>query len=173
MDIFIEEIVKKENRLSDKLLMFGVDAVCVVAVVLLYTVVLPIFIQFAPIIFLLIAAIVYITYLFSVGFNLEYEYALVNFELDVDKISGKKRRKKLTMVNLQDIEAFGRRDAFEFEKNLKDSGVKKVFACKNTADSDVYFLIYTEKTVKKMLVFSPSEKMASVIEKLNPQGVVR
>lgn len=173
MDIFIEEVVKKENTLGDKLLMMGIILLCAIVSGALYFVAMFILSQFAPVILLIIAAIVYLTYLFIGNFNLEYEYVLVNSEIDIDKIAAKKRRKKLTSVNLLDLQSFGKKDSQDYSKYLRDVSIKKVFACRRKDEDNIYFLVYTEATVKKMLVFSPSEKIISVIEKLNLRKINR
>lgn len=173
MDIFIEEVVKKEKTLGDKLLMMGIILLCAMVSGALYFAAMFILPQFAPVILLIILAIVYITYLFIGNFNLEYEYALVNSEIDIDKIAAKKRRKKLTSVNLLDLYSFGKKESQDYSKYLKDVSIKKVFAGRRKDGEDIYFLVYTEDTVKKMLVFSPTEKIISVIEKLNKRKINR
>lgn len=173
MDIFIEEVVNKEKTLGDKLLMMVIILLCAIVSGALYFLAMFILPQFAPVILLIILAIVYITYLFIGNFNLEYEYALVNSEIDIDKIAAKKRRKKLTSVNLLDLHSFGKKDSQDYSKYLRDISIKKVFAGRRKDGDDIYFLVYTEATVKKMLVFSPTEKIISVIEKLNQRKINR
>ncbi|MBQ2931818.1 MAG: hypothetical protein IJE62_03105 [Clostridia bacterium] len=167
-DIFVEEIVKKQNTAVDKLAMFGLVLLSVVLSVILFFVsaLIP---QFSSIMIGLIVIAVYFTYILSGDFNLEYEYALVNSEIDVDKIAAKKRRKKLTSVNLRRLDFFGKSTGADFEKCLKDVSIKKVFACRQKKSEDNYFLVYSEDATRKMLIFSPSDEIISVIEKLNPK----
>lgn len=167
-DIFVEEIVKKESTAVDKLSLLGMVLLCVVLSVGLFFVsaLIP---QFSSIMFVLIAAVVYFTYMLSANFNLEYEYVLVNSEIDVDKIAAKKRRKKMTTVNLRRLDFFGKSTGADFEKCLKDVSIKKVFACKQKKADDNYFLVYSENATRKMLIFSPSDEIVSVVEKLNPK----
>lgn len=167
MDIFIEQIVKKEKSMADRLLKLGIILACVIIASFLYVFVMVPLLQFSPIIFLGIAAVVYFACILIGNLNLEYEYSLVNSELDIDKIASKKRRKKLTSVNLRGLDAYGVKNSSEYEKYLKDGGVKKIFACRNKKDEDIYFLVYNEATIKKMLIFSPNEKIVAAIEKLN------
>lgn len=167
-DIFVEEIVKKENTAVDKLAVFGMVLLSVLLSVILFFIsaLIP---QFSSIFIVLIAVVVYFTYILSANFNLEYEYALVNSEIDVDKIAAKRRRKKVTTVNLRRLDFFGKSTGADFEKCLKDVSIKKVFACRKKKSEDNYFLVYSEDTIRKMLIFSPSDKIISVIEKLNPK----
>ena len=167
-DIFVEEIVKKEKTAVDKLTVFGMVLLSVLLSVILFFIsaLIP---QFSSILIVLIAAVVYFTYILSANFNLEYEYALVNSEIDVDKIAAKKRRKKMTTVNLRKLDFFGKSTGADFEKCLKDVSIKKVFACRQKKSEDNYFLVYSEDATRKMLIFSPSDKIISVIEKVNPK----
>ncbi len=171
MDIFIEEMVKKKKSSTDSLCLFGVVAFCVFLSAVLFTVVIPAFPQLSSIVMLVILAIVYITYILAAKFNLEYEYALVNSEMDVDKIEGKKRRKSLATVNLRGLEFFGNKTSPEFDSCLKNPGIKKIYACRDKSADDVYFVVFNDGAEKKMLIFSPSDKIISVIEKLNPKRV--
>ena len=172
-DIIIEEIVKKHKTAKDKLTMLGTVSLCVLLVVILYMVVLPLVPQFSAIVFMLIALAIYFTYILSGNFNLEYEYALVNYELDIDKIASKKYRKKVTSVDLKSTEAFDRKALPEFEKYLNDGEIEKVYACRMKDEEDTHFLIYTENLVKKMLIFLPGEEMVAAIKKLTARRIQR
>ena len=165
-DIVVEQIVKKQKTAKDSLMAFGLVALCVVLVAVLYMVVLPFVPQFSGIVFMLIALIVYYTYMIAGTFNLEYEYALVNYDLDIDKIIAKKNRKKITYVDLKSVEAFGSKEAPEFDRYLNDESIIKVYACRLKDAEDTRFLIYTENLQKKMVLFSPSEELSENIEKL-------
>ncbi len=172
-DIIVEQIVKKQKNAKDSLMVLGIVALCVAVVVVLYMVVLPLLPQFSSVIFLLIALSVYYTYILAGNFNLEYEYSLVNYELDVDKIASKKYRKKVTHVDLTNIEAFDSKDLPEFEKYLNDESINKVYACRLKDAEDTHFLIYTENLTKKMLIFSPGEEMVAGIKKMGARRLER
>lgn len=172
-DIIVEAIVKKQKTAKDSLMALGLVALCVALVVVLYMVVLPFVPQLSSVIFLLIALAIYFTYILSGNFNLEYEYSLVNYDLDIDKIASKKYRKKVTSVNLKNLDAFGSRELPEFEKYLNEKNVNKIYACRLKDAEDTYFLVYTENSLKKMLIFSPSEKMTKAIDKLSARRIER
>lgn len=169
MDIFIEEMVKKKKTAADSAMLLGMTALAVILVIFLFMVVMPMFAQFSSIILLVVVGIIYAVYMLSANFNLEYEYSLVNSEIDIDRIAGKKRRKRLTTVNLKNLDAFGKRDNSEYDRCMRDSGIKKIFACRDKNADDVYFLAYTDGSERRMLIFSPSERITAVVEKLNPK----
>ncbi len=170
MDIFVEEMVKRKKSAVDGLVMLGSVVLGIALVFALLTFVPAQFMFFG---FLLMAAVVYFTYRVVLSFNVEYEYSLVNTEIDVDKIENRRRRKRLTTASIKGLEAFGfcKDKTDEYEKCKNDAQVKKVFACCNKNSLDNYFVVYFENGVKKMLVFNPSEKIVNVIEKFNPKKI--
>ncbi len=172
MEIFIEEMVKKHKNGAYYVKLLGLGTLCALLVFLLMGVLFPIFPGFGPVIFLLAAGCVYGTYYLASAEDLEYEYSLVNNEIDVDKIVNRKKRKRLTTANLRNLDSFGTVKNPDFARYLRDAGVKKLYACRDKNADDVFFLVYSENTVKKMLIFSPSEKIIDIIVKYNPKKVL-
>ena len=172
MEIFIEEMVKKRKDGAYYAKLLGLGALCAFLVVLLMGVILPIFPGLGPIIFLAAAGCIYGTYYLATEEELEFEYSLVNNEIDVDKIVNRKKRKRITTANLRALDSFGTTNNPDFARYLRDAGVKKLYACRDKNADDVFFLVYSENTVKKMLIFSPSEKIIDMIVKYNPKKVL-
>lgn len=169
MDIFIEEMVakKKDGAYFAKVIVLVL--VCLSVVLVLVPAGMTFFSAFAPFLFLIAAGCVYGTYYLVTSENVEFEYTLVNSEIDVDKIVNRKKRTKLTCVNLRELDSFGTRQNSDYLKSVKDPAIKKIFACDDKNSEDLFFLVYTENTVKKMLVFSPSDSIVDVITKYNPK----
>lgn len=172
MEIFIEEMVKKHKSGAYYVKLLGLGALCALLVSLLMGIILPIFPGFGPIIFLLAAGCIYGAYYLATSEEQEFEYSLVNNEIDIDKIVNRKKRKHVTTANLRELDSFGTAKNPEFARYLRDAGVKKLYACRDKNAEDVFFLVYSENTVKKMLIFSPSEKMIDIIVKYNPKKVL-
>ncbi len=174
MDIFIEEMVARKRTFGQFLTKLGIFAAgLIIAFVLLY--VLPLFIppQFGSILFIFAVAVLYLAYRIAISFNLEFEYSLVNTEIDIDKIINRRKRKRVTTAQIRGCEAFGRvgENVGDFGKYKNDFSVKKIFACFDKNSAENYFVVYLENNERKMLVFSPSEKIVEVIEKFNPKRV--
>ncbi len=172
MEIFIEEMVKKSKNGAYYARLLGIGVLCAFFVVLFMGVLMPLFPSLAPIIFLATVGTLYGTYYIAASGELEFEYSLVNNEIDVDKIVNRKKRKRITTANLRALDSFGTVKNPEFAGYLRDAGVKKLYACRDKNAVDVFFLVYSENTVKKMLIFSPSEKMIDIIAKYNPKKVL-
>ncbi len=171
MEVFIEEMVEKKRTAKDILMAFGLMflsvALCFVLMVVVMPMVPP---TLSGIAFLLIFGIFYAAYKLSTSLNVEYEYSLVNTEIDVDKIVNKKTRKRLTTAKITKLESYGvySENSGEYEKYLADSSVKKIFACDDKNNENRFFIVYMENTVKTMLVFNPSGKIADIITRVNP-----
>ena len=97
-DVFVEKIVKKKKTAYDYistlgLIILGVAAVLVLAVV-------PVAQDF---IIIIAAATVWGLYLFVKYNNVEFEYSVVNEDIDIDKIMGQSKRKRLFSASCRDF----------------------------------------------------------------------
>ena len=169
MEIFIEEMIKRKKTPSDYLLVVGIVTLAVFLVFLMLFVLMTIFHAFAFIIFLLAVGIAYGAYFLVAAQNVEFEYSLVNTEIDVDKITNKTRRKRLTTASIRGLEAFGTRKNPDFDRYLNNSAVTKIYACREKSADDIFFMVYNQSEKKIMLIFNPSEKVIDQITKRNPQ----
>ena len=174
MDIFIEEMVECRKSFLQNLATFGLVILSVVVAFVLMFVLAPMVgPQFGTIMPLVAMGIFYLAYKVVTAQNIEYEYSMVNTEIDVDKIINRKNRKRLTTAKVTGLEAFGvcNEKKGEYEKYLADISVKKIFASADKKSAENYFIVYYDESIKTMLVFSPSEKITEMIEKFNPKRV--
>ncbi|MBR5155861.1 MAG: hypothetical protein IKW62_05225 [Clostridia bacterium] len=169
MDVFIEEIVRKKKTQGDFLLVLGVLLLGSLISAVLLAIVLPVFIKYGTFVLALVIAVIYGVYYVVTSVNVEYEYALVNAELDVDKIINKTRRKRLATPNIREIEDFGTKKEPGFGRYLKNSSITKVYACRDKKAEDIFFLVYNQGDTKMMLIFNPSAEIIDQIAKRNPQ----
>ena len=171
MDIFIEEMVLKKKtaggHIASLALMFA--GLLVVMALLFFLPLLP---QLAPFILLLVAGGVLFIRFVMTSSHIEYEYALVNDELDVDKILGRKRRKNVVNVSVKDPEAFGKAIGAEFLRYANNPSIKKIYACREKNSEDNFFIVCNKSAEKTMLIITPSEKITSAIQKMNPKKVM-
>ena len=171
MDIFVEHMVKRKKTVMDylKVLFVLIGGFFIVLVTPFLFVVIP---SIGSLSLAIVVLIVYIMYKLVTSVNLEYEYILTNSELDVDKIVNLRTRKKMAEVNFHKIDFFGKISSPEYNKYLKDNSVKKIFACKDIKDAETFFVVFENNEGKKMLMFSPSEKMIKSISMINPQKCI-
>ena len=169
MEVFIEQIVKKRRSLSDALIVLALSAASVILSLFLFLLSAK-FSMFSTIFIFAIAAVFYFAYLFATSRNLEYEYSMVNHEIDIDKIMNQKRRKRLITLNVKKMEAFGKKGrGADYERYISDSSVKKIYACADKTADNVFYAVYFNEGNKYMLLFSPKQEIIDMIVKFNPR----
>lgn len=168
MDVFVEQLVTRKKTAADYLKML----LCVLAAVAV-CLFLPMFLGrfLGSFTLLLCVGFIYLLYQVMIGSNLEYEYSFTNGALDVDKVIAAKRRKKMTELNARDIEMMGTTKNRAFKGYMEDREIKKVYACSSMKDEGVYFVLYIDNGVKKLLLFNPDERIRDGFRRLNPQKV--
>lgn len=157
MDFFNEWIVKKKRTAQD---VMSVIITIMVALMFLYGILLQFMAAklryFIPV---EIALIIYLAYRIISSMNVEFEYFVLNGDLDIDKVIAKKRRKKLIRIKLRDVEYFA---PFEDEhiKVAEDSSIRKIIDASSSIDAPrLYFAIYYNNSEKVCLLFEPTDEM--------------
>lgn len=171
MDLFYEQLIKRQKSWREYLRIVLCILGALIAVGLLSLAVFVPAIGF--IIFVVCCGIIYVLYLLITGTNMEYEYSFTNGEMDVDKIVNVRSRKRLATVNAREIDVMAtkRNHRPEFERYMGASEVKKIYACENRDAEDVYFVVFHDGEVQKMLLFNPNEKIRTGFRRYNPQRV--
>lgn len=166
---YTEWIVKKKASLRDKGLLFGavLGAILVSLVVLFFA--LPT--GWAPLGFLLIAAVWYGIYRLTGIFHVEYEYIMTDDEMDVDRITDKRSRKHVLSVSAKNIEMFR---PFEEEYLKEITGeLRRVDVSSGQKEAQRYFIVAPDKEGKKLfLIFEPNEKLLERFSHYNPRNVI-
>lgn len=110
------------------------------------------------------------------GFFVEYEYTLTNNELDIDVIKGKSRRKRITTINLKQIEYFGLRENPRVSEHMKNAGsISKEYYF--TSDRKSQGICVTDVISKKdgskvRVNIEPSMEMFRNMRLVNPSAVI-
>ncbi len=171
MDIFIEEIVERKRSFKQIAASFGILLLSLIVAFALFVFLPALVPMLSGLVPFFVIAVFYIAYRLVVAQNLEYEYSLVNTEMDVDKIINRKGRKRLTTVKVTGLEAYGvcGEEHGEFNRYLSDMSVKKIYASAEKNSDTNFFVVYMSESVKTMLIFNPSEKIVNNIKKFNPK----
>ena len=104
MDTFGEQLVKKATTGADWAKRIGIAVLgLVLATVLMW---LSFFTGFMILTMLAVGALFGLVWLLT-GMSYEYEYILTNDDLDIDKITGKRKRKRLITLKMNTVEEFG------------------------------------------------------------------
>jgi len=163
MDVFIEKIVQRRKDIKDYLIIAGV----IIAAVILMLLVLN-FIPGMSLFFL--AAFGYIAYLIITSRNIEYEYAVTNGDLDIDKIIAQRKRKRVFSANCKDFEIVARLKGPHFSNHYRS--FKNQFDCTGSINNDdVYFIVLNYNNEQTVVYFEPNEKMLNNFKTYIPRKV--
>lgn len=175
MDIFEEFMFVKKKESKDYLKIGGIMAAAAAVSCILF--VLPVIIaQATGLVFsftipLILAAVAwYGAYMLIQRNYTELEYTLVNSEMDIDKIIGKKSRKKVISVDFRDAEIVAAVDDEAHKAEYLRDGFKVYDASGNYTDN-IYFADFSKDGGKIRLLFRPTDKIIKEIRVYNPRNV--
>ncbi|MCM1522938.1 MAG: hypothetical protein NC120_00615 [Ruminococcus sp.] len=150
-DFYAEQLVTKKPNGGDtaKKILIGI------ATAFLAAAVFTLFFFFIP--FNLIGAglIFYGGYYFISSVDTEYEYILTNGEIDIDKITGKRKRKRLMTASIDSFTSFGKLS----EAPEPPDGITTVLATDGTEEGAYYADLKHQSAGNVRLIFTPGEKM--------------
>lgn len=163
-DVFIEQIVKKRNGPKEILRNAGIVLAGLLiagAIFFLLLCSFPYKEHIGMIVFLIFVGVLYYTWYIVSGLNLEYEYIFTNGEMDVDKISNKRKRKRMTTIKMSRVESLTEFDPTSFVKIRYEHVYSAVSSMKA---ANIWFMEYSNREGEKCcLIFTPSEKMLEAI----------
>lgn len=155
-DFYAECLVEKSSTAGDtvKKVLIGLGTAILAAAAFW-------FILF-PMSLFIIFAIFYGAYYLMTGIDAEYEYILTNGDFDIDKIIGKRKRKRLVSASIGDFTAFG---------PLSEAGdFSGTTVLASSGSGQDYYADYVHKTEGNVrLIFTPSEKILDGMELFLPR----
>ncbi len=171
MDIFCEQIVKKKKTTTEWLMVLGLwlfgwlIAMLVIWFALLSTV-------YLPLAFLGAIGVIYGAMKLSAKFNVEYEYAVTNGLLDVDKIINRSDRKRLISVEINTFDTFQEVTNPINGNELKNYDKVVVAVADPAAEDKIYSATFRHPVKGRvMVVFQPSEKVLTTVQKSLPRNL--
>lgn len=154
MDNFAEQLVEKRRTGADTAKKILISAAAlIVASFLMYLAIMG-----------LLTMVIFAVLVLGVGvwllgnFNVEYEYIITNNEMDIDKIVGRRKRKRMISVDVSNAEEFAPYPADH------DTAVDATVHAYTGSETDAYYLIVNHSGYGKVkLIFNPNEKMREAI----------
>lgn len=155
MDMFMEKIVTKRKGLTDNLITAGIVFGSMILVMLSLSIKainqLGLGIFFA-------AGFVYLGYRLITSRNVEFEYIVTNGEIDIDKITSRRRRKRIFSASCKEFDIVSRVKSNSFSQSVQS--IKKRIDASSSIDSpDAFFATLNYKGEKTLLIFEPDERM--------------
>lgn len=163
MDVFIEKIVQKRKDAKDYLIITGVIIATIVLVLLA--------LNYIPGMgFIFMIGLGYIAYLIITSRNIEFEYAVTNGDLDIDKIIAQRKRKRVFSANCKNFEIVAKVKSSHFSEHYKS--FKNQINCAGSLNNDnVYFIVLNYNNEQTVVYFEPSEKMLNNFKTFIPRKV--
>lgn len=164
VDIFYEQLVSIKNNSKNLMMKTLIWFLTALVIVLLF-----LFIGYLQAIGIaLIFGAGYLGWFLSSKFNVEYEYILTNGEMDIDKITAKRKRKRILNFKCANIERMGKYHPAEHANGSYSS----TYVICNVDENSMFAVIRQEKGLI-LVIFSPNEKIVDGMKKFLPRQVSR
>lgn len=168
---FVEYIVPMKNNAS---LLLKKTAIIMLAVVL--SVGGAVFILNSPLVPIMVVYLVLVgilTWYLWQFVSIEFEYAIVMGEIEMDIIYGQRRRRRIAAAKIKDMTLIAPYGS-EYEREINASDInKRIFAASSLESPDTYFCIYNdEKNGKTILIFEATKKTLNVMKFYNSKATV-
>ncbi len=99
--------------------------------------------------------------------NLEFEYLYYSGDLDIDKIMGKQKRKRVFSTDIKNIEIVAPTGAPELYR-YKDL---KTYDCSTNSGNKTYEMVITKKDQKVKVMFEPKEEILKSMKMYEPRKI--
>lgn len=170
MDVFLEYMVKRKNTTKAKirkiLIIIGMVLAC-----FLITGFLLQFPEFGFALICAIAVVIYVGVRLLADIRTEYEYIVTNGEMDVDKITSRRKRKRLLTVKFNEMDIMAPMGG-EHKNEYESKSGKDIDASISPDEKGNYFIILrTTKSGLVRLIFSPNEKIIKSAKSFAPRKV--
>lgn len=150
MDHYNEQLIRKLSEPKDIFLRI---LICFLTSAVIFICVGAMILFGFPMLIIIAAGACYLAYLLLSGTFIEYEYIVTNNDLDIDKISGKRKRKRLITVKLDTVRSWG-----EYTGKTDPNANATVMASDATGRNMWYLDADHEKYGKVTVLFTPSEE---------------
>ena len=170
MEIFVEDLVKRQNSGKTTLIKAGIAfAAIILSIVAFMACTLIKAISFFGI--FIVAGIIYGAWYLIRSYNLEFEYILTNGILDVDKIIAQSKRKRLTSVDLKNIEIMAPVNP-SYRREYDGEGIAKKIDASTGGERKEYFIKFSSgKDGMTVLRFNPDERILKGAHMASPRKV--
>lgn len=165
MDIFIEKIVARKKTGEDHFITAGLAIGGIILILIILN--LPFLQGIAP---LFVLGVIYGIYYVAKSRNIEFEYAVTNGELDIDKIIAQRKRKRIFSSNCKEFEIVARTKSIHYNDEVKRIA-KRIEAVSTMESENVYFAVVSYEGQKTVVFFEPNQRMLDAFKMYIPRKV--
>lgn len=165
MDFHVEQLVTKKKNVTDY---FKIAGICFVTVVLWMAICLFVMRLSSFLASVLLVIVGWGAFRIVQNLSIEYEYEMTNYYLDIDKIMGKARRKRIVSVDFHSIDICTYVTEHEFKN---ENGFEKIYDVSGDPNEDGrIFIDFTAEGGKKTrVILFPCDKLKEYIKKAAPK----
>lgn len=167
MDTFMEKLVTKKKGIKDQFITAGIILGAMILVMVILSI--PVIAQLG-IGFFFAAGIIYLGYRLITSRNVEFEYIVTNGDLDIDKITARRNRKRIFSASCKEFEILSRVKSNSFSQSVQS--IKNRIDATSSIDSpDAFFATLSYKGEKTLLIFEPDERMLNNFKIFIPRKI--
>lgn len=165
MDVFIEKIVSRKKGTKDLLQTLG----AIIGGFILTIIVLNVpFLRGLGL--FLVVGIIYLMYRLITSRNVEFEYAVTNGDLDIDKIISQRKRKRIFSANCKEFDVIARVKSPQYTHDVQN--IKNKIEAVSSMDSpDAFLISLNYKGERTVVFFEPDQRMLNVFKTYIPRKV--
>ncbi len=171
MDIFNEQLLKRNDRPIEKAMKYAIAAIAILAIILCIVCAVMGFLGiFSGVMIIVALGIGAAAFFYLKSLNIEYEYSLTNGEFDIDKITGRSKRKHMYSFKLNSVEEFGhyKIDKEKFAERKFDFRVSPA----NLNEDGLYYCVVRDSQHGVgLIVLQPNDKMKDAMRIFIPRQV--
>lgn len=162
MDHFAEYMIKKKPDSRDNTKKI---VILLLLILLCAGTIFMVFLTGIPFLLLITCALIYGAYFLLSGLSVEYEYAVTNGEMDVDKIIARRKRIHLISVKASQFDAFG-----PLTEEVPEAAERTLVLCTdNSGEGEYYADLTTEDYGETRIVFTPNQAVIDALAEFLPR----
>ena len=175
MDHFCEQLIARKKKPGDIVLKLVLIFTSVLAVALLViSSFLMVFGAFSALLLPVAFGIAVLSWYMATSMNIEYEYTLTNDYFDIDKILGKRKRKRILSTQCSKFEEFGEYNEETAKRLLNRSFDQRLSPCNTDGSVPLYYAVLSHPSRGRvLLVIQPNESMLQGLKAQMPRPVAR
>lgn len=162
-DVFNEQLVAKKNTMMDNLKRVGV-ILAGLLIVFAVSLILPAVTLFVA------AGVIWGIFIIMKRFNVEYEYAFTNGDLDIDKIFSRSTRKHAFTVDIRNFVVMIQVNNPNYKSEIGNINETKDFSTGVVADS-TYAAVYEQEGKRIQLLIDPNEQLLKAMKMYIPRKI--
>ncbi len=169
-DIFLEKIVTHKKGLPEFFIRFMIIVTTITVVVAINILALIAAPELSPFTAMISFGLIYIAYRLFISTNVEYEYSLTNDELNIERITAKRKRKQVFYASCKSFDRVAPISDPEYIHKLESSTAIHDYSSSASRD-DTWYIALNYQGRNRILLFDLDDRFIEVFRRYNPRNV--